>query len=295
MRWAVIAAMALFLAGPAGAGPDAGRILRPGGAGLDREALARRLSEADVVILGEVHDNPVHHLNQAWLVARLGPDALVAEMLQQADDTRIRDHLAGGGAVDAIGPLVGWDSSGWPGWDLYAPVFRALPDSAAIAGAAMPRKVVRRVMSEPAAALIDDPRLKAVLDQRLPRALQVEMEREMIDSHCGELPVDMAPMMVEVQRLRDASLAAAVLRLQSAGARRIVVITGNGHARTDRGLPAVLAQAMPELSVVSLGQIEAPAQDDPAADPEAEPFDYVWITRPHDRPDPCETLRKRRK
>lgn len=292
MRWFAIALAALVLAGPVAAEPRVGQILRAEGGGvLDRDALARDLGAAAVVIVGEVHDNPIHHLNQAWLISRLAPGALVAEMLQAADEDRIRDHLAGGGAAEGIGALVRWDKTGWPAWEIYAPIFTALPEGAAIAGAAMPRKVVRRVMTEPASALIEDPRLKAALDERLPRAVQVAMEREMVDSHCGELPVDMAPMMVEVQRLRDASLAAAVLRLVEAGAGRIVVVTGNGHARTDRGLPAVLARAAPELAVVSVGQIETGGEGDPAA----EPFDYVWITERHDRPDPCERLRNRKK
>lgn len=41
---------------------------------IDRETLAARLGGADVAVLGEVHDNPAHHLAQAWLVG-CGPPA----------------------------------------------------------------------------------------------------------------------------------------------------------------------------------------------------------------------------
>jgi hypothetical protein len=60
----------------------------------------------------------------------------------------------------------------------------------------------------------------------------------------------------------------------------VVVITGNGHAETARGIPALLDRARPDLSVLSVGQLEA----DPG--PEA-PFDLWILTDPVDRPDPC--------
>jgi hypothetical protein len=49
------------------------------------------------------------------------------------------------------------------------------------------------------------------------------------------------------------------------------VITGTEHARTDRGAAAVLAQADPAVSVLSVGQVEA-APDGPL------PFDLWLVT-----------------
>ena len=40
-----------------------------------------RLAGADVVLLGEIHDNPEHHLRQAEAIASLSPAAVVFEML----------------------------------------------------------------------------------------------------------------------------------------------------------------------------------------------------------------------
>ena len=42
------------------------------------------LRAAQVVIIGEIHDNPTHHQTQAALVAKLAPKALVFEMLTPA-------------------------------------------------------------------------------------------------------------------------------------------------------------------------------------------------------------------
>ena len=39
---------------------------------------------ADITVLGEIHDNPGHHANQAAIVKALQPAALVFEMFPQA-------------------------------------------------------------------------------------------------------------------------------------------------------------------------------------------------------------------
>jgi len=44
---------------------------------------------ARIVFLGEVHDNPHHHRNQARAVAATGPAALVFEMLSPAQAARV--------------------------------------------------------------------------------------------------------------------------------------------------------------------------------------------------------------
>jgi uncharacterized iron-regulated protein len=64
----------------------------------------------------------------------------------------------------------------------------------------------------------------------------------------------------------------------------VVVITGNGHARADWGLPRILAETAPELRVITIGQFEDEAD-------EAPPFDYWLITDAAERPDPCAAFR----
>ncbi len=46
-----------------------------------------------MVILGEMHDNPVHHAHQAIAVEALGAKALVFEMLTEAQALKITPDL----------------------------------------------------------------------------------------------------------------------------------------------------------------------------------------------------------
>ncbi len=67
------------------------------------------------------------------------------------------------------------------------------------------------------------------------------------------------PAWSQAQRLRDAALARAVVEAMAATGGPVAVITGNGHARRDQGMPAVLGRPHPTLRVLSIGQIEGAA------------------------------------
>ena len=69
------------------------------------------------------------------------------------------------------------------------------------------------------------------------------------------------------------------------GGGTIAVITGNGHGRADWGFPALLALAAPDLRILTIGQFELEAPDDP-------PFDLYLITEQAEREDPCKAFRK---
>ncbi len=72
-------------------------------------------------------------------------------------------------------------------------------------------------------------------------------------------------------------------RLDGVGA-PVVVITGNGHARRDWGVPAIIARVRPDAVVISVGQGE-----DGIA-PEGG-FDVVFDAPAPERDDPCAAFR----
>ncbi|HSF94182.1 MAG TPA: ChaN family lipoprotein [Thermohalobaculum sp.] len=279
-----LAMMLVVGCAPRGSGVE-GRIAGPGGAGISEASLVEVLRGADIVVIGEVHDSPIHHARQARLVRALRPGGIAFEMVPQASEEGIQAFLAQGGTAREIGPAIGWDRMRWPDWKMYAPVFVAA-EGAYVAGGGVPRPELALARREGAARAYGGGAEGLGLDQPLDAALRTELEDEMIASHCNMLPREVATGMIESQRLRDARFAAAALRAYAAGGGKAVLITGNGHARTDRGVPAYLGRAMPELTVLSVGMIELAPGGDPAVAAEM-PFDYVWFSEPTDRADPC--------
>lgn len=236
---------------------------------------------ADIVVLGEVHDNPLHHVNQAAAVAALAPKALVFEMLTPDQAARVTPALVVDGA--ALAEALEWDASGWPDFTFYHPIFLAAP-AARVYGAAFGREALAGAAKGGAAGVFGAEAARFGLSEPLEEAGLAERIAEQAEAHCDALPPEMLPGMVEVQRLRDAGLARAALEALEDTGGPVAVITGNGHARTDRGMPAALAAAAPGVTVLSLGQIEGA----PDADP---PFDLWLVTEPAEREDPCAAFR----
>lgn len=236
---------------------------------------------ADVVFLGELHDNPAHHLRQADVVAEVEPAALVFEMLTQAQaDLVAPDLVADEAALEAA---LGWNDSGWPDFSIYYPIFAAAPE-AAYFGAAVPRDVARQAMEAGMAAAFRGDAEAYGLTEALPEDQQTEREALQLAAHCDAMPEDMLPVMVDIQRLRDAELAYSAVQAFEAHGGPVVVITGNGHARKDWGAPVYLMAAAPDLRIASLGQGE---EDVP---PEGL-FDVVETAPEVDRGDPCAAFR----
>ncbi|MBP0482732.1 ChaN family lipoprotein [Sagittula salina] len=234
----------------------------------------------DVVFLGEVHDNPAHHARQAEIVAQVQPDGIVWEMLTGVRASAITPEMLASEAV--LGPFLYWEDSGWPDFGMYYPIFAA--SDAQHFGAALPRGEARAVMGEPVAEVFGSSAALFGLDRPLPADQQAAREALQRAAHCDALPDEMLPVMVDIQRLRDARIAAVVREALAVTGGPVVVITGNGHARKDWGAPALLAQAMPELRIGALGQGED------GAPPEGV-FDRVDDAPGVEREDPCAEFR----
>lgn len=240
------------------------------------------LPPADIVILGEVHDNPLHHANQARAIEAIAPTAIVFEMLSAGQAGRVTPDLIDDAA--ALGAALGWDEAGWPDFTMYHPIFLAGRNARIVAGTET-RAAARRAVAEGAAAVFGARAPAFALDRPLPddeSALRIDEQRV---AHCDALPEDLLPGMVEAQRLRDAWLARAAIEAHEQSGGPVVIITGNGHARADWGVPVLLEAAAPELSVLAIGQFE----DAPETPP---PFDLWLVTEPAERPDPCDVFRQ---
>lgn len=230
--------------------------------------------EAQIVILGERHDNPIHHETQAEIVRVIGPAGLAFEMIQRAEEDAVNEDRAG------------WENENWSNWDDYRQILEAAPE-ARIAGGGVDRDMLRSSVKNGAALAWGAEGARYRLLDQLPMAVTEAMIEEQRVAHCDGLPKQMLPGMVEAQQLRDAAFADAALRLVEGGHGPAVLITGNGHARTDRGSPLYLRRAAPLVSVISVGIVEADGPTDTL-------FDYVIYTEIHDREDPCEAFLKSR-
>src|SRR5512138_1552759 len=219
---------------------------------VDEAALDDALTGADLALLGETHDNPDHHLLQARLIRAvvasgkrpaLALEMLTADLQPAVDAAETRTPREPDQLKDA------WTKGAWPDFDLYRPVLAAgLEAGLPIVAANLPRAEVRSLVTKGVAAA--DPALRARLEAgpALPPDAVEELRKEMMDSHCGELPAEMMDGLVLAQRARDATLAARLA--DAARDRGGILVAGKGHVR-DRDVPAWLAREAAGKKIVA--------------------------------------------
>jgi len=227
-----------------------------------------------VVLLGEVHDNAAQHaLRLAAYRALLAAGARPVLALEQIDRERQgeldallarRPPPSAAALVAAVGG-AGWD------WSFYTPfIALAIEYRLPIVAANVGRDEAQRVMREGLAA--------GGFDADVPERLLATQAGDIQASHCGTLAAADARRMALAQIARDQFMARV---LEQHAARGVVLLAGDGHVRTDIGVPYWLAAATRARSE-SIGFVEAGNDDTP--------YDRRVVTAPQPRADPCEAL-----
>jgi uncharacterized iron-regulated protein len=282
--------------------------------------------QGGMVLVGEVHDNPIHHKLQAWLIelnAKTWRDRRPGIVFEQirVDQQPALDQFkalaeAGSGTAYDLFRLLEWDKSGWPSAQIYEPLFEAvLASKLPIYAGDPPQGWVRSVARGGLSSVPPRERSRLRLDDPIPAPLIDALRKELAGSHCGVLAAEAIEGMIAAQRYRDAHLADALLSAEGRyhdapreegtflrglipPPQTAILIAGNGHIRTDRGVPWYLRLRRPTMNVTTHMLIEVEeGKTDPESyvprDPEGKPAADLLIFTPRaEREDPCEAMRK---
>lgn len=232
-----------------------------------------------VVLLGEVHDNPAQHALRltafkAWLASGARP-ALALEQFDRDQQPLIDRLRAQTPPPDAETLVAAAGGDGWL-WVHYKPfITLALQYDLPIVAANVSRDDARRVMREGLAA--------TGFNASVPPAVLQTQADGIEASHCGMLDKPTAQRMANAQVARDQFMAQV---LQAHAHRGVVLLAGNGHVRTDVGVPLWLAPAVRARSE-AVGVLEE--GDTTTA------FDRRVFTATQPRADPCGAMRAPRR
>lgn len=244
----------------------------------------------DFLLLGEIHDHPLHHrLRARWLdeLAQRHRFVIALEQLdadrQPALDAALAASAGSAQQLPAVARRVaqaaGFDFDAWD-WPSYSPyvelaLHRGLPLVAANLSNAQTRGIARG-RPHP---------LAGVEPSGWGPAQRAAMIAEIRDGHCGLLPERSLEPMAAAQMARDAQIARALVEAHRRHGLPVVLIAGNGHVRIDLGVPRHLRDLAPQARVLSIGFVEAGRS--------AGVFDLEVVTPIHERHDPCAPLRGR--
>jgi uncharacterized iron-regulated protein len=229
---------------------------------LTFDEVVARARAAQVVVVGEQHDQPLHHEVQRRLVAVLsadGPELSVGlEMLNWDAQGELDRFNRGEVAPGELELTVNWAKAwGFP-FSLYQPIFEdGRRGGAQFFGFNPPRELVRKVRKQG----IDS--LSAQERERLPELdLSDELHRswfQQVFANNGH-PLSQADLngFYLAQVLWDEAMAAGAIKRLDAGARQVVVLCGVGHIAQGRGVPQRVERrraGVRTLSVVTLSSL----------------------------------------
>jgi uncharacterized iron-regulated protein len=249
--------------------------------------LLRRVGEADIVLLGEVHDNPVDHALRGALLTAFSAQRPAVVFEQFADRDTPIPPPAPDQSVEAWLDAAGFDRTGWR-WPLHAPVVdAALAHARSLWGANLSREELMPVVREGESAVRAP--IRRLMDQApLDSAAAAAMDSTLQVSHCQQLPQSMIAGMRTAQVARDAAMARALLLAGAdSGQRPEWLMAGNGHVQRDLGVPRILRAAVPTARVLAVGLLEREENGALPAAAERRGYDLVIVTPRTQREDPC--------
>jgi uncharacterized iron-regulated protein len=255
------------------------------GAPLVTAALLRLIGGADIVLLGEVHDNATGHAIRGALIDALGSrrPAVVFEQFAAADSAIAKPVPAD--SLEGWLDRSGFDRRGWR-WPLHQPVVAAaVRHGRSLWGSGVSRENLRAVVRGGEAGAPDA--LRRIMERTpLDSAARAVLDRDLVEGHCGQLPESQIPGMRAAQVVRDASMTRAI-NMARAGGTPVWLVAGNGHVRKDVAVPRLLAAQAPDRRVLVVGTLEhaSAGAEPPAA--ERRMYDVVIVTPRAAREDPC--------
>ena len=266
---------------------------------MDEAALLAMMGKADVLLLGETHDNPQHHdLQLKLLKARIESGARPALLMEQLDtesQPALDLALADSDPAEALNTATGLIT--FTDRQFYRPFLAtAIDNKLPVIAANISSRQLQPVIWNGFAAYDAAALKRMAVEEVWSDSRQTYMLSHIGGAHCGQIRDELRAGLTRSQRLRDALMADAAV---SSIGRGIVAIVGSSHARRDIGMPLYLAARDPAAHILSIAFVEvipgldAPETYETDSASGSPPFDVIWFSSRVDRADPCADFGKK--
>lgn len=245
--------------------------------------LLRQAADADVVLFGELHNNPICH----WLELQLTKDlaelkkgnlVLGAEMFEADNQTALSDYVEG----RTTGPELAKQARLWPNFDTdYKPIVDVARDlKIPFIATNVPRRYASLVSRQGLGAL--DTLSATAKSQMAPLPLTVDLtlpgyqamlemmggsghgaDSKQANPHGGNS--DVAANFARAQAIKDATMAYFILQNLKPG-QTALHFNGDYHSKNFEGIVWYLRKGRPDLKIMTLSSVELANPDKPASE-----------------------------
>ena len=243
------------------------RIELEDGLSIDWDRFIEKLSDKDVILLGEEHDDATGHAVQLAVVEdvfeRRNGGTLAMEMLERDEQILIDDHADG--VLDAVAFAKETNSTSWAGDGSWSAWYQPIVDAAhsrngKVVAANAPRRYVRlariegwdriRGMSE------DRQKLFTVPDQPIEGTYRERFFEIMSPDDHGDGESGVDPEIIEsffdAQQIWDATMAQSVAAAVERNETPVILLVGRFHVDHEGGTVTQLRDLIPDHSIVTV-------------------------------------------
>jgi uncharacterized iron-regulated protein len=286
---------------------------------MEMDALVDHLLQADVIYLGEKHNNPEHHRLQnkiiQALIAKGKRPQLGFEFFSTSDTPLLLDFIDSHrakhpGAVEKrvetmLRKQLGWDDKSDKLWPYYfALLSLAKKENLVAAGLDLSDAQKRRITRKGWDNLTNLEKRSIFSTHLNDRTYRDYMYEIFADVHCGMKNPRMQSLLFDSWIARNDTMAHAITELHETGPDKpVVVIIGAGHTEHNLGVVDRVRHLTPGISQVNVGFVEIARTPSEIRDylapldlkgfQPSPPFDFVWFTQRVSYQDPCEKYKKR--
>tara|TARA_R110002074_G_scaffold221435_1_gene392031 strand:- start:660 stop:1640 length:981 start_codon:yes stop_codon:yes gene_type:complete len=258
---------------------------------ISPQQLDESIKHEHLILLGETHSNPDHHLGQAKIIEKWlsnkQPTALVLEMLAYDEWVELQSEYMERHTLAALHHKLEEVSGQWD-WEIYKPVLEVqVNHQLPIVGANLTRDQLDEYASAEKCLLARGKVSLEVCDS-LSMHQQTTIKQLIFDAHCGYLPLERTDPLVRIQVAKDASFALSMANIGNT--HKVALIAGAVHVRKDIGVPVHLQRLGRKSVSIAFVNVDPDKLSVEEYLDHAElirQFDYLYFTPSERNQDPC--------
>jgi len=227
------------------------------GRSITFDALIDQLAKNDLVFVGEVHDNPEHHLIEVQvlqaLTARCGPLTVAMEFFTTAQQQALDRYMKGEVPEDVFLKEVDW-AGGWSfPYHFYRPLLLSARENRdPVVGINLPASVVRKVARSGLDSLTPEERGHVAKEIDLGNEAHHQYLIEVFKGHSHD-DLKNFDYFYQAQCVWEDTMAENIARRLTDNPGRMVVFAGNGHIIKRFGIPDRVSRRIPvKMSTILL-------------------------------------------
>jgi uncharacterized iron-regulated protein len=285
LREAALLSFAICLASCAGSGFRGAPFViieTESGEGLEFEEFINNVADADVVFLGEEHDNTTCHELQRWTTIALAKRREIKLSLEQFE-ADVQDSLNAYLRGDITEASFLEESRPWPNYEEhYRPTIEwARENGVPVIAANIPRRIARKV-SQGAGE-----ELQVLGDEHAPWQMNTDDPpyrarfEEAMGGHGGTVSSDLDDWFA-AQCIKDEKMAESIaseIRRSDLNAPLVIHWCGRFHSDYRLGTVSRLAERRPELKIITVSMTKSDELSNELSEVESMSANYVWEIR----------------